>query len=66
MALGSDPRFDLSKAYWLIAGIAGIEELDDFRNGPVLRHGDMIDIVPDCRMRCDRPALLRCNLLQQI
>jgi len=25
MALGLDPRFDLSKAYWLIAGIAGID-----------------------------------------
>jgi len=24
MALGLDPRFDLSKAYWIIAGIAGI------------------------------------------
>src|SRR5580698_4743944 len=24
MALGMDPRFDLSKAYWLVAGIAGI------------------------------------------
>jgi purine nucleoside permease len=24
MALGLDPRFDLSKAYWVIAGIAGI------------------------------------------
>ena len=23
MALGLDPRFDLSRAYWLIAGIAG-------------------------------------------
>ena len=23
MALGQDPRFDLSKAYWLVAGIAG-------------------------------------------
>ena len=23
MALGADPRFDLSKAYWLIAGVAG-------------------------------------------
>src|ERR1700753_1378577 len=23
MALGLDPRFDLSKAYWLVAGIAG-------------------------------------------
>ncbi len=25
MALGSDPRFDLSKSYWLVAGIAGID-----------------------------------------
>jgi len=24
MALGMDPRFDLSKAYWLVAGIAGV------------------------------------------
>lgn len=28
MALGLDPRFDLSKAYWLIAGIAGIDPAD--------------------------------------
>jgi purine nucleoside permease len=25
MALGLDPRFDLSKAYWLVAGIAGVD-----------------------------------------
>ena len=25
MALGSDPRFDFSKAYWLVAGIAGVD-----------------------------------------
>ena len=25
MALGSDPRFDLTKSYWLVAGIAGID-----------------------------------------
>lgn len=25
MALGSDPRFDLSQAYWLIAGISGVD-----------------------------------------
>jgi purine nucleoside permease len=25
MALGSDPRFDLSHAYWVIAGIAGVD-----------------------------------------
>lgn len=28
MALGADPRFDLSKAYWLIAGIAGGDPID--------------------------------------
>lgn len=25
MALGTDPRFDLSRAYWIVAGIAGID-----------------------------------------
>ncbi|MBD5634002.1 MAG: purine nucleoside permease [Candidatus Eremiobacteraeota bacterium] len=25
MALGSDPRFDLSKSYWVVAGIAGVD-----------------------------------------
>src|SRR5262245_28433914 len=24
MALGMDPRFDLTRAYWLVAGIAGV------------------------------------------
>ena len=28
MALGLDPRFDLSKSYWLIAGIAGLDPAD--------------------------------------
>ncbi len=28
MALGMDPRFDLSKSYWLIAGIAGFDPAD--------------------------------------
>ena len=28
MALGSDPRFDLTKSYWLVAGIAGIDAAD--------------------------------------
>ncbi len=28
MALGLDPRFDLAKAYWLVAGIAGIDPQD--------------------------------------
>ena len=27
-ALGSDPRFDLRKAYWVVAGIAGIDPAD--------------------------------------
>ena len=28
MALGLDPRFDLTKAYWLVAGIAGFDPAD--------------------------------------
>ena len=28
MALGADPRFDLSKAYWVIAGVAGGDPAD--------------------------------------
>jgi purine nucleoside permease/predicted cupin superfamily sugar epimerase len=28
MALGLDPRFDLSEAYWLVAGIAGVDPED--------------------------------------
>ena len=28
MALGLDPRFDLSKSYWVIAGIAGVDPAD--------------------------------------
>lgn len=28
MALGLDPRFDVSKAYWLVAGISGIDPED--------------------------------------
>ncbi len=28
MALGLDPRFDLTKSYWLVAGIAGIDPHD--------------------------------------
>ena len=28
MALGADPRFDLTKAYWLIAGVAGGDPAD--------------------------------------
>lgn len=28
MALGTDPRFDLSRAYWLVAGISGVDPND--------------------------------------
>ncbi len=28
MLLAPDPRFDLSKAYWLVAGIAGVDPED--------------------------------------
>ncbi|MEP0355007.1 cupin domain-containing protein [Paraglaciecola sp.] len=28
MALGLDPRFDLTQAYWLVAGIAGVDPAD--------------------------------------
>ena len=28
MALGLDPRFDLRKAYWIVAGIAGVDPID--------------------------------------
>jgi purine nucleoside permease len=28
MALGLDPRFDLRKSYWLVAGIAGVDPAD--------------------------------------
>jgi purine nucleoside permease len=28
MALGMDPRFDLGRAYWLVAGIAGVDPDD--------------------------------------
>lgn len=28
MALGMDPRFDLTKAYWVVAGIAGVDPAD--------------------------------------
>jgi purine nucleoside permease len=28
MALGLDPRFDLRKSYWIVAGIAGVDPAD--------------------------------------
>ena len=34
MALGLDPRFDLSQAYWMVAGIAGIDPEDALLSWP--------------------------------
>ena len=28
MALGTDPRFDLTRAYWLVAGVSGVDPAD--------------------------------------
>ena len=35
MALGLDPRFDLRQAYWVVAGIAGIDPADGDRKSVV-------------------------------
>lgn len=43
MALGLDPRFDLSHAYWLIAAIAGVNP-DEGSIGSAAWIGDVIDI----------------------
>ena len=42
MALGLDPRFDLSQAYWLVAGIAGIDP-EDASIGSVAWSGYLVD-----------------------
>src|ERR1700688_4869588 len=34
MALGLDPRFDLRKAYWMVAGIAGVDPADASLGSP--------------------------------
>lgn len=42
MALGSDPRFDLSHAYWLIAAIAGVNP-NEASIGSAAWIGDLVD-----------------------
>lgn len=42
MALGSDPRFDLTKAYWLIAAIAGVNP-NTGSVGSAAWIGDLVD-----------------------
>ena len=42
MALGQDPRFDLSKAYWLRAGIAGGDP-EDTSNGSAVWAEHVVD-----------------------
>ena len=42
MALGLDPRFDLSRAYWLVAGIAGIDP-EDASIGSVVWSSFLVD-----------------------
>src|SRR5258708_20252097 len=36
MALGLDPRFDLTKAYWLVAGLPGIDPPDRTLRPPLV------------------------------
>ena len=38
MALGVDPRFDLTRSYWLVAGIAGIDPADASIGSAVWAH----------------------------
>ncbi len=42
-ALGADPRFDLSKAYWVIAAIAGVNP-DEASPGSAAWIGNVIDV----------------------
>ena len=42
MALGLDDRFDLSRAYWLVAGIAGIDP-EDASIGSVVWSSVLVD-----------------------
>jgi purine nucleoside permease len=44
MALGLDPRFDLSQAYWLVAGIAGVDPADASLGSAAWAHYVVSDI----------------------
>src|SRR5258708_1414810 len=61
MALGLDPRFDLKNAYWLVAGIAGIDPADaslgsaawaeGVVDGDLAHEVDAREIPADCETR---------------
>ena len=60
MALGSDPRFDLSKSYWLVAGIAGIDPADGSLGSAVwaewIVNGDLGHEIDPREMPSDWPT----------
>lgn len=60
MALGLDPRFDLTKAYWLVAGIAGIDPEDGSIGSAVwadyLVDGDLAHQIDAREMPADWPT----------
>jgi purine nucleoside permease len=60
MALGSDPRFDLSKSYWLVAGIAGIDPADGSLGSAVwaewIVNGDLGHEIDSREMPSDWPT----------
>ena len=62
MALGMDPRFDLSKSYWMVAGIAGFDP-EDASLGSVawaefLVDGDIAHHI-DAREKPENPMVRR-------
>jgi purine nucleoside permease len=60
MALGMDPRFDLTNAYWLVAGIAGIDPEDGSTGSAVwaewLVDGDLAHEIDVREMPKDWPT----------
>jgi purine nucleoside permease len=65
-ALGLDPRFDLSKAYWLVAGIAGATPTPRRSARPPGRNGSSTATSPSRSTaarsrRTGRPATCRCS-----
>ena len=60
MALGLDPRFDLSHAYWLVAGIAGVDPADASIGSAVwatwLVDGDLVHEIDGREIPVDWPS----------
>ncbi len=60
MELGMDPRFDLSHAYWLVAGIAGIDPADASIGSAAWAHylvdGDLAHEIDPREMPADWPT----------